>query len=250
MECVIISIKGEINVTKVLALDTSSMVASACVMDDDKILGEITYNYKKQHSTVLLPMIDEILSSLDLSTEDMDCIACASGPGSFTGLRIGTATAKGLCHGSGRPLIGVPTLDGLAFNLAYCSGIICPVIDALHSNVYTAIYRWEEDTLYKLEDYAALSLDELFERLGIYNERVFFLGDGIFAYKDKIKEGMGKNAEFAPANISMPKASSIGALALKRFNEGSTDDYLSFAPFYLRKPQAEREYQKLHGGKK
>lgn len=233
---------------KVLAIDTSSMVASAAVLDDDKVLGEITYNYKKQHSTILIPMIDSLLSSLGLEVSQMDCIACASGPGSFTGLRIGAATAKGLCHGAGKPIVGIPTLDGLAFNMAYAAGIICPCMDALHDNVYTAIYRWQGDRLFKIEDYMALSLKELSERLSIYNEKVVFLGDGIFVYRDKITELLGEKAVFAPVHMNMQRASSIGALALERYKRGDTDDYLTFAPFYLRKPQAEREYEKAHGG--
>ncbi|HBM76357.1 MAG TPA: tRNA (adenosine(37)-N6)-threonylcarbamoyltransferase complex dimerization subunit type 1 TsaB [Clostridiaceae bacterium] len=234
--------------TKVLALDTSSAVASVAVVDNTKILGEITYNYKRQHSTILIPMIDRILSFLDITVKDVDCIACSSGPGSFTGLRIGAATAKGLCHGADKPLIGIPTLDSLAFNMAYANGIICPIIDALRGNVYTAVYRWEKDWLKKQEDYMAISLEDLMAKLKLYDEDVILLGDGIFAYREKIVEMLGSRAKFAPVSMNMGRASSIAALAIKRYEKGSFDDYMSFVPFYLRKPQAEREYDKAHRG--
>lgn len=234
--------------TKVLALDTSSAVASVAVVDDEKILGEVTLNYKKQHSTILLPMIDRLLKSLDLKINDVDCIAATSGPGSFTGLRIGAATAKGLCHGAGKPLIGIPTLDALAFNMANAKGIICPIIDALRGNVYTAIYRWENGSLIKIIDYMAVSLEDLDRMLGEYDEYIIFLGDGIFVYKEEIIKRLGSRAQFAPISMNMQRASSVAALALARYKQGSFDNYLDFAPFYLRKPQAEREYERTHGG--
>lgn len=233
---------------RVLALDTSSIVASVAVVDEEKLIGEITLNYKKQHSTILLPLIDRLLSSLDMDIKDVDGIACASGPGSFTGLRIGAATAKGLCHGAGKPLIGVPTLDALAFNAACCSGIICPIIDALRDNVYTSLYRWENGGLYKFEDYMAVHIDELIEKLKGYGSPAVFLGDGIFIQKEKIERELGENAVFMPPNSNMARASSIAVLAMKRLKENKIDDYLTFAPFYLRKSQAEREYEKAHGG--
>lgn len=233
---------------RVLALDTSSMVASVAVVDEEKLIGEITLNYKKQHSTILLPLIDRLLTSLDMDIKDVDGIACASGPGSFTGLRIGAATAKGLCHGAGKPLIGVPTLDALAFNAACCSGIICPIIDALRDNVYTSLYRWEKGGLYKFEDYMAVHIDELIGKLKGYGGPVVFLGDGIFVQREKLERELGENAVFMPPHSNMARASSIAVLAMKRLKEKKTDDYLTFAPFYLRKSQAEREYEKSHGG--
>lgn len=233
---------------RVLALDTSSMVASVAVAEDSKLLGEITFNYKKQHSTILMPMIDKLLTSLEIDINEVDAVACASGPGSFTGLRIGAATAKGLCHGAGKPIIGIPTLDALAFNLAYSRGIICPVMDALRDNVYTSIYRFENDGLFKIEEHMAVHIDEIIDKLKSYNEKVIFLGDGVPVHEQKLKDELKLNAAFAPLHLNMQRASSVAALALKRLEKGDTDDFLSFAPFYLRKSQAEREYDKCHGG--
>jgi len=232
---------------RVLAIDTSSIVASVAVVDESKLLGEITFNYKKQHSTILLPMIDKLLKSLELEVSHMDGIACASGPGSFTGLRIGAATAKGLCHSVGKPLIGVPTLDGLAFNLAYTRGIICPIMDALRDNVYTSLYRWEGGSFIKAEDYMALYIDDLIEKLKVYNEDVIFLGDGVSVHRQRLSDELKDAALFLPPHLNMQKASSIASIAIKRLEKGDIDDYLTFAPFYLRKSQAEREYDKAHG---
>lgn len=233
---------------RVLAMDTSSMVASVALIDDEKILGEITFNYKKQHSTILIPMVDRLLTSLDMDIRDVDSVACACGPGSFTGLRIGVSTAKGLCHGAGKPLIGVPTLDGLAYNMAYAPGIICPIMDALRDNVYVSMYRWNKDAMARLQDYMAISVDELIQKLNIYGENIIFLGDGALIQKERLKKEMGDRAQFAPPHLRLQKASSIGYCALKRLQKGDIDNYLNFAPFYLRKSQAEREYEKKHGG--
>lgn len=223
------------------------MVASAAVVDEEKLSGEIIFNYKKQHSTILMPMIDKLLKSLELDINDVDAVACAAGPGSFTGLRIGAATAKGLCHGAGKILIGVPTLDALANNLAFCGGIVCPIMDALRDNVYTALYRWEEDGMQRKGDYMAVSIDELIEKLKAFDECVTFLGDGVPVQRERLKKELGERACFAPVHLSLARASSLGEIALRRLKEGKVDDYMTFAPFYLRKSQAEREYEKRHG---
>ena len=235
---------------RVLALETSGTVASAAVQDDNKLLGEITFNYKKQHSTILMPMIDKLLTSLDLDIKDMDSIACSSGPGSFTGLRIGAATAKGLCQGIDKPLIGVPTLDGLAFNIMYSKGIVCPMIDALRNNVYTCIYRWDREKLVRLDEYMAVSIDEIIEKLKNYNEDIIFLADGASLHREILSKEFSKNAFFAQGNLNMQKASSICSAALIRLREGDVDNYIDFAPFYIRKSQAEREYENRKGGSK
>ncbi|HBM79945.1 MAG TPA: tRNA (adenosine(37)-N6)-threonylcarbamoyltransferase complex dimerization subunit type 1 TsaB [Clostridiaceae bacterium] len=234
--------------TKILALETSSMAASVAVIDDDKILGEIILNHKKQHSIILMPMIDKLLKSLEMDISEMDCMACSSGPGSFTGLRIGASTCKGLCHGAGKPIIGIPTLDAIAYNTVDVNGIVCPMIDALRNNVYTAFYRWERDSLTKIEDYMIVSVDELIKKLLLYNENIVFSGDGMLIHKEKLAGAFKNTAMFAPPHVSMPRASSVAALALKRFKMGSIDNYLNFAPFYLRKSQAERDLEKRTGG--
>lgn len=231
---------------KILAIDTSSMVASAAVVDDDKLVAEYIINHKKTHSEQLMPIIEQVLQGCGTSIGEIDAVAVASGPGSFTGLRIGAATAKGLAHACGIKIIGVPTLDGLAFNLPYCQGIICPIMDARRNQVYTALYKWDQGSFYKLKPYCAMAISELLEDLRIRGERVVFLGDGVPVHRDIIKNVLGDRAEFAPRNAGRQRASSIAELAMEALRRGEGQSGDAFVPFYLRKSQAEREYDKKH----
>lgn len=231
---------------KILAIDTSSMVASAAVMDEEKLVAEYIINHKKTHSEQLMPIIEEVLESCGLNIREIDAIAVASGPGSFTGLRIGAATAKGLAHACDIKIIGVPTLDGLAFNLPYCQGIICPIMDARRNQVYTALYKWDRGNFYKLKPHCAIALSELLEDLKKREESIVFLGDGVPVHRDTIKKVLGDRAGFAPLNADRQRASSIAELALEALKRGEGQSGDVFVPFYLRKSQAEREYDKKH----
>ena len=150
---------------KILALDSSGIVASVAVVEDDTLLAEYTVNYKKTHSQTLLPMLDEIVKMTELELESVDAIAVAAGPGSFTGLRIGSATAKGLGLALKKPLVAVPTVDALAYNLYDAQGLICPIMDARRKQVYTGIYRFEEHQLMTLREQWAAPIEELLEEL-------------------------------------------------------------------------------------
>ena len=146
---------------KVLAIDTATESATCAVIEEDKLLGEITYNNKKQHSVIIMPMVDEILKNLKLDINDIDGFAVSKGPGSFTGLRIGAANIKGICQGINKPFVGVSSLDALAYNMAYSEGIICPVLDALRGNVYTALYHFDMEELVKDTEYMIIPVEEL-----------------------------------------------------------------------------------------
>lgn len=228
---------------KILSLDSSTSSATCAIIEDGKMLGEVTFNYKKQHSVLLMSMIDSLLSNLELTVNDLDGFAVSSGPGSFTGLRIGIATIKGLSQGSGKPFIGVSSLDALAFNMAYTSGIVCPIIDALRGNVYTALYRFEGTNFNKLTENLILPLDELIELLKGKNETVCFIGDASTIYREEIQKKFD-HSMFAPAHLNVVKASSLGELGLNMLEHGEKSDLLSFAPSYMRKSQAEREYDR------
>jgi tRNA threonylcarbamoyladenosine biosynthesis protein TsaB len=228
---------------KVLALDSATESATCCVIDDNKVLGEITFNFKKQHSITLMPMIDNLLKNLHMTINDIDGYVVSKGPGSFTGLRIGIATIKGLCHGTNKPFIAVSTLDALAYNLAYTSGIICPVLDALRGNVYTALYVFEDAELKKISEYQIISVEDLIEMLQEKHQNVTFIGDGLFKYQANFKSEL-KNTKFAPSHLNLARASSLGEIGMKLLSEGKFDDVFAFSPFYLRKSQAEREYDK------
>jgi tRNA threonylcarbamoyladenosine biosynthesis protein TsaB len=231
---------------KILALDSATESATCSILDDNKVLGEITFNFKKQHSIILMPMIENLLKNLQLSINDIDGYVVSKGPGSFTGLRIGIATIKGLCHGTNKPFVSVSTLDALANNLAYTSGIICPVLDALRGNVYTALYVFENAELKKITEYLIISVEELIVLLQEKNANVTFIGDALIKYESKFKSEL-KNTNFAPSHLNLAKASSLGEIGMKLLSEGKFDDVFTFSPFYLRKSQAEREYDKKMG---
>ncbi|WP_027625813.1 tRNA (adenosine(37)-N6)-threonylcarbamoyltransferase complex dimerization subunit type 1 TsaB [Clostridium lundense] len=231
---------------KILSLDSATESATCAIIEDEKLLGEVTFNYKKQHSVILMNMIDYLLKNLNLKISDIDGFVVSKGPGSFTGLRIGAATIKGLSQGIQKPFISVSSLDALAYNLSYTDGIICPILDALRNNVYTAIYKFNDSNLEKLIDYSPMAIDDLIDILIKYNEKVTFIGDGVPKFCEMLKEKLPK-VSFAPISLNFVKASSLGEIGLNLLKKGLKEDIYEFAPIYLRKSQAEREYEKKKG---
>lgn len=230
---------------RILAIESSSLVASAAIMEDDLLVAEYTVDYKVTHSQTLLPMIDEILRMTQTDKRTLDAIAVSGGPGSYTGLRIGSATAKGLGMALGIPLIHVPTLDAMAYNAYGYSGLICPIMDARRSQVYTGIYEFEGGRLRTLLENSAITFDELMEGLDGINEsarKVLFIGDGIPVFADRIdKHFGGKGYELAPASINRQRAASVAVLGGIYYLEGRTEAASEHVPDYLRLSQAERE---------
>lgn len=225
---------------RILAIESSSLVASVAIVEDGVTLAEYTANFKMTHSQTLLPMIDSMGSLFGIDLASIDAIAVSGGPGSFTGLRIGSATAKGLGLALNKPLIHVPTLDGTAYNLFGASGLICPVMDARRNQVYTGIYRFEKEFQVVMEQ-DAMDMGELIEKLNALGERVIFLGDGVPVHEKMITEKMTVPFDFAPAHVNRQRASAIAALGARYFAEGKIQDAAEHGPDYLRKSQAERE---------
>lgn len=225
---------------RILALDSSGLVASVSVVEDDQTIAEYTVNYKKTHSQTLLPMLDEVAKMTDLDFDTIDAIAVSGGPGSFTGLRIGSATAKGLGLALGKPLIHIPTVDGLAYNMYGFSGVICPILDARRSQVYTGLYYYKEDFRI-IEEQMAISVEELIEKLNLRGEEVIFLGDGVPVYKDLLTGGLKIPYRFAPAHMNRQRASAYGTLAFSYLRDGRIESAADHEPDYLRVSQAERE---------
>lgn len=230
----------------ILSVDSSSSTATCALVKEDKILGEINLNDKKEHSVILMDLIDSLLSRCNLTLDDVDGFAISEGPGSFTGLRIGMATIKGLAFGSNKPCLAISTLDTLAYNAINFNGIICPIMDALRGNVYTNLYKNNNGKLEAMSEANCLSIEELVSILKEKNEPIIFLGDGLVKHKDYLLENLN-NLSFAPLNSNYPKASSLGELALQLFNSGETQELNKIAPVYLRKSQAEREYEARMG---
>lgn len=226
---------------RILALDSSGLVATVAIVEEEQLLAEYTVNYKKTHSQTLLPMLDEIAKMTELDLQTIDAIAVAAGPGSFTGLRIGSATAKGLGLALDKPLIHVPTVDGLAFNMWGTEGLICPIMDARREQVYTGIYRFKEDVLEVVEEQMAIAVTELLEKLNSYGEKVTFLGDGVPVYAGKLLEGLCVPYTFAPAHRNRQSAASVGSLAIQYYKAGRCESAGEHRPDYLRVSQAERE---------
>ncbi|HHX56165.1 MAG TPA: tRNA (adenosine(37)-N6)-threonylcarbamoyltransferase complex dimerization subunit type 1 TsaB [Clostridiales bacterium] len=226
---------------KVLAIDSSGLVASVAIVTEDELLAEYTINYRKTHSQTLLPMLDEIVKITNIDLKDIDAIAISKGPGSFTGLRIGSATAKGLAMVLDIPIIPVATVDGLAYNLYKSDNVICPLMDARRNQVYTGLYKWIDGEFKVLLEQRPLAIEEISEEINKIAEEVIFIGDGIKVFENQLKETIKVNYSFAPAHLSRQRAGAIGALGIKYYKKGIMTDADEFVPTYLRMSQAERE---------
>ncbi len=235
---------------KILAIDSSGITATVALLEDDKLIAEYTINHKKTHSQTLVPMLDEIRSMTELGMDTIDAVAVAKGPGSFTGLRIGSATAKGIGLALDKPLIAVSTLEGLAMNAWGISGLICPIMDARREQVYTGIYRFGEDSgtgvgstgeLVTVKDGCAIAVEELCGMLNdMADEKVLFLGDGVPVYREAIDETLKIPHSYAPAHMSMQRAGALAVLAARYYKEGRIETAAEHKPEYLRVSQAER----------
>lgn len=238
---------------RVLAIDSSGLTATVAVVEETQTIAEYTVNYKKTHSQTLLPMIDEMAKMVELDLSAIDAIAVAGGPGSFTGLRIGSATAKGLGLALGKPLIHVPTVDALAYSVYGCGDLICPIMDARRQQVYTGIYTFSynagkkedvnlvEPVFQVIKMQTAVSVEDLIRRLNNYGRPVVFLGDGVPVYQEMLAEGLKVPYSFAPSYMNRQRAAVVGALGIRYFKTGRFETAMEHKPDYLRVSQAERE---------
>ncbi|BEP27919.1 tRNA (adenosine(37)-N6)-threonylcarbamoyltransferase complex dimerization subunit type 1 TsaB [Helicovermis profundi] len=226
---------------KILSIDTSSIIASASLLENDKIIGEISINNPKTHSQKLMSMIKTLFELSDMKIENVDRIVVANGPGSFTGLRIGISTAKGLAHPHNIKIAEVSALKGMAYNMVDFDGIICPMIDARRNQIYTAIYSSEKDGLKNVFEDKCILIDELIELLKKGHKKIAFLGDGVNSHKEIIKENFGDNAIFVNENNKYQRASSLAIAFIK---EGIVSKkYDEVSAIYLRKTEAETKYE-------
>lgn len=226
---------------KVLALDSSGLVASVALLEDETMIAEYTVNYKKTHSQTLLPMLDEIVRMTEQDLNTIDAIAVAAGPGSFTGLRIGSATAKGLAQALEKPIISVPTVDALAYNLYGTHEIICPIMDARRNQVYTGIYEFVENKFTVLHEQYVDSIEHVIIQLNEKKRPVIFIGDGIPPYASIIEEQIQVPFSFAPSHLCRQRAGAVGNLAMKQYGMTAAEHAADHKPEYLRLSQAERE---------
>ncbi|HJV45465.1 MAG TPA: tRNA (adenosine(37)-N6)-threonylcarbamoyltransferase complex dimerization subunit type 1 TsaB [Bacillota bacterium] len=223
---------------KVLGIDTSNLVLSVAVVDDKQVLGEYTTNLKKNHSIRLMPAISMLLDELGLAPEELNGIAIAHGPGSYTGVRIGLTTAKSLAWALDIPIIGISSLEAIASNSTYFPGMVSPLVDARRGQVYTACFkngeRMADDRIRLIADWAA----ELKEA----NQAVLFLGDDSALHKEVITEALGDLAQFGPVEWNVPRAAFIARVGLQKLEKGEHVDLDTFVPEYLQLAEAESKW--------
>jgi tRNA threonylcarbamoyladenosine biosynthesis protein TsaB len=236
---------------KVLGIETSGLVSSVAIADDHRIICEFSTNYKKTHSVTLMPMLEEMLRLVDIDIKSIDLIAVSEGPGSFTGLRIGSASAKGIAMALNIPIASIPTLDALAYNIEPTDLLICPMMDAKRQQVYTAIYAYEDNEIKPLTETMATSIEDIINKIKGFNKGVIFLGDGFESNKEIILSLLGDTVwKLANSQNRMQRASSIALLGQKYAKESKLQTHIEHAPIYLRKPQAERELEEKNRSKK
>lgn len=222
---------------KILAMESSALTASVAVCEDERLLAEYTVNNGNTHSENLLPMAESILSFLGLSVSDIDLFSVAAGPGSFTGVRIGVSTLKGLAFGTEKACIGVSTLEALAYTMQSVNGLVCPVMNARRKQVYTALFRVENGKIVRLTEDSAISVEELGEKLKEYSEPIYLVGDGF----DLVTGLLSLPFAFTQDRLKYQSAYAVAAAALNAYRAGVRTTHKELAPTYLRPCQAERE---------
>ncbi len=229
----------------VLGIDTATLVCSVALATEDSIVGEYSLNINKTHSQRLMPLIAGMLDDADLSKKDIQGVAVASGPGSFTGIRIGMATARSLAQGLKIPLAGVPTLDILAAQFPFTHGLICPVLDARRQEVYTSLYRCPLGKLQRITDYMAVPIEELFDFLNQNTAgKVIFSGDALDKYASLIEEALGERVFWAPPSHRINRGALTAQQGLDILAKGNHhESYKHLQPLYLRRSEAEVKWE-------
>ncbi len=237
---------------KIIGIDSSGITASVAIIDEDTLIAEYSVTYKKTHSQTLVPMLDEITKMTELDLASVDAIAISKGPGSFTGLRIGSSTAKGLGLALNIPIVEIPTTDALAYNFFGTDKLVCPLMDARREQVYTGLYEFtkngSDEELNTILKASALGIEEIIEKVNDLGRPVIFLGDGLKVFKDKLETLVKVPFTYAPANRAMQSAASVATLGLKLFKAGKSVDAREHVPDYLRLSQAERERNEAMNG--
>ncbi len=223
---------------KILGIDTSTKIATIAVIDEEKVLGEYTLNQEMSHSENLIPMIKELLNNLDMKIENIDLYGVAIGPGSFTGLRIGVAAIKSLAHLFNKAIVGISTLEAMAYNLPH-NNIVVPMLDARRDRVYTGVYSWENGLLKTIKADDVVEMEVLLKQLKDYSS-IVVNGDASILYKARLMDSLD-DVKFATKGQNICKATSICELALLKYNNNEVDDFYTLAPDYLRETQAQRE---------
>ena len=222
---------------KILALDSTAIVASVALCEDERLLGEYTIANGNTHSETLLPMVESLLGHFSLSTSEIDLFAASSGPGSFTGVRIGAATVKGLAFATEKPCLGISTLEALAYNLIGMDGLVCPVMNARRQQVYTALFRIKDGRMERLMPDSAMAITALDEALKAYDEPIYLCGDGY----DVTAAILTHPILPTPERLRLQSAYSVAQIARLSYESGVRTTDTEMVATYLRLSQAERE---------
>lgn len=221
---------------KILGIETSTYSGSISVVEDSSVLGECLINIGPKHSETIVSSIDWLLKEIQIDKKGLDAVAVSKGPGSFTSLRIGISVAKGIAYCLGIKVLGVSSLEILASNVYTRDSVVCPVIDAKREEVYSALYRYENQSLKKLVEESIFSVDELCMKI---EQPSIFLGDGALLYKDKFSKKLGNLSVFAPNSLNLPRASNCALIGVSKIEDGFEDDVFEIVPEYIRKSNAE-----------
>lgn len=230
---------------RALAVDTSTATAGIAVADENGLLAEFMIKDMKTHSQKLVPMLKELLDSLRLELSDIDVLAAVTGPGSFTGLRIGVTTIKTMAYALDKPVVGITSLDALANAAVVPEGtLVCPIMDARNNQVYTALYKPQNEVMTNLSGYMGLHISELVKQIEEKYEGadVLFAGDGVLLHRDFLKIELRERCSFMPLFTLQQMAAPAAQMALTLHAAGESMDCDELVPFYLRPSQAEREY--------
>ena len=222
----------------ILALDTSGPVAGVAILKNGEAAYEASAINRFTHSVSLMPMVEEGFLHTGLSVKEVDLFAVTAGPGSFTGVRIGVSTVKGLAHGAAKPCIGINALEALAAGIPFFDGVICPIQDARAGQVYGAAFLAGSPPARQMAD-EALKLSEYLKKIRSLGSSFLFVGDGVAPHREAIQETLGEKAVFAPAPTRFLRPLCVAVLA-ELYREQAVD-YLALMPYYLRAPQAERQ---------
>ncbi|MBC8014333.1 MAG: tRNA (adenosine(37)-N6)-threonylcarbamoyltransferase complex dimerization subunit type 1 TsaB [Sporomusaceae bacterium] len=231
----------------ILAIETATLVSSVALATADTLLAEITLQTKKTHSELLMPHIAKILDMAEVSKAEITAVAVSIGPGSFTGLRIGLATAKALAYAMKIPLVGVPTLSALAYGCFVPGAILSPILDAQKGNVYQALFEWQNGNLKELMPATVIGIDEALSNLAQYNAPVILMGEAAVLHREKIKQ-MDNHLSLAAPHMIIPRASSIAGLGHMLIKQGIQHDVMTLEPVYIRRSEAEVLWECRHGG--
>lgn len=227
----------------VLGIDSSTQVNTVALIDQGRLLAETIMNTSISHSQRLMPMIDMILKEVGINITDIDGVAVSSGPGSFTGLRIGMTSAKAIAWATNKPLVGVPTLDGIAYNAQGVSGIICPILNARRNQVYASLYRFEKGELERICEYMAIEPMELIKKLHTIDGKITLLGDAIEEFATVFEENLADRLAIPTSANRLPRASQVAYLGWIRLQKGEADSSINLSPLYIRKADAELKLQ-------